>query len=569
MADGHVWVQHLKSSLKASKQLAYLYDVESDTFEFMGDVFGVLGCADDACPADKKSFSNFILPDDLVTRQLTLAEMISKCGGHEKNFTLNFRMRREDGTIFPVIETGIISVDAQTKKMTIQSLIAIDTETIDRRKKLDSKMGFRDAISSSFSGSRERRSLISRLDQLIAMEGRDPSKGYVLLVEVDRVSLINQVYGGNFTDELLDKTNSTLISMVGDRAEVMQIASDLFAIVFAREAQGEMKDTAQKILTVFYNQPIKVQERMVHQVLSIGGIKISDKATSGASLIGWLELALNDAKQKGRGCFIEYSDSIGQEVNQFRDVLAIGDNFLKNFKEGRVKMAFQGVMSSRTNDVSFYECLIRMVDESGEVHSAGNFINAVEKMGLTRLVDTFATKEAIRELKDYPTISLSVNVSNHTLTDPDWLKLVTLELRDFPDVANRLIVEITESVAMNDINQTIRVVRTLHDLGCRVALDDFGAGNTAFTQLKDLSLDIVKIDKSFVRDMGREENKHFIKTLHSLASAMNLETVAEGAETTLEADILARDGIDHIQGFVHGLPSMDRLWLNNNKKIIE
>ena len=97
---------------------------------------------------------------------------------------------------------------------------------------------------------------------------------------------------------------------------------------------------------------------------------------------------------------------------------------------------------------------------------------------------------------------------------------MTYELRDYPDVATRLIVEITESVAMNDINQTIRVVRTLQDLGCRVALDDFGAGNTAFTQLKDLSLDIVKIDKSFVREMGRDENKHFIKTLHSLAAAM-------------------------------------------------
>lgn len=566
MSNGHVWVQHLKSSLKASKQLAYLYYIDEDKFEFMGDIFGVLGCADDDCPVDKKAFSDFIFPDDLVTRQLTLADMVSKCGAGEKNFTLNYRMHRQDGTIFPVVETGIISIDSQTGEIVIQSLIAIDTETIDRRKKLTSKMGFRDAISTSFSGSRERRSLISRLDELIAVDDRDPGKGYVLLVEVDRLSLINQVYGGNFTDELLERTNATLTSMVGDRAEVVHIASDLFAIIFANDSQGEMKDTAQKILTVFYNQPIKVQERMVHQVLSIGGVKISDKANSGASLIGWLELALNEARHRGRGCFIEYSDSIGQEINNFRDVLVVGDNFLKNFKEGRVKMAFQGVISSRTNDVSFYECLIRMIDADGQVHSAGDFINAVEKMGLTRLVDTFATKEAIRELKDYPMISLSVNVSNHTLTDPDWLKIVILELRDYPDVANRLIVEITESVAMNDINQTIRVVRTLHDLGCRVALDDFGAGNTSFTQLKDLSLDIVKIDKSFVREMNREENKHFIKTLHSLASAMNLETVAEGAETILEADILARDGVDHIQGFVNGLPSMDRLWLKGSSK---
>lgn len=566
MTDGHIWIQHLKSSLKASKQLAYLYNESADKFEFMGDILGVLGCADGECPLDKKAFSQFVFEDDLITRQLTLADMIAKTGVVEKNFTLKFRMRRPDGAVFPVVETGIITTDPTTHKSIIQSLIAIDTETIDRRKKLDSKMGFRDAISSSFSGNRERRSLVSRLDELIATEDRQPNIGYVLLVEVDRVSLLNQVYGSSFTDELLVKTNTALTEMVGDAAEVIQITSDQFAIIFANGAQGEMKDTAQKILTVFYNRPIDTKERTMHLVLSIGGIRLSDKSTSGLSLLGWLELALNDARQKGRGCFIEYSESIGKEVNDFRDVLVIGDKFLKNFREGRVRMAFQGVVSSRTNDVSFYECLIRMIDDNGDVHSAGSFINAVEKMGLTRMVDTFATKEAIRELKEYPAISLSVNVSNHTLTDPDWLKTVTMELRDYPDVANRLIVEITESVVMNDLNQTLRVVRTLHDLGCRVALDDFGAGQTAFSQLKDLSLDIVKIDKSFVQEMSREENKHFIKTLHSLASAMNLETVAEGAETLLEADILARDGIDHIQGFVHGLPSMDRLWLKGIQK---
>lgn len=96
-------------------------------------------------------------------------------------------------------------------------------------------------------------------------------------------------------------------------------------------------------------------------------------------------------------------------------------------------------------------------------------------MGLTRLVDTYCVRQAIYELKKFPTISLSVNVSNHTLTDPDWLKEVTLELRDHVDVANRLIIEITESVAMSDLNQTLRVIRVLEDLGCRIALNDLPA----------------------------------------------------------------------------------------------
>ncbi len=566
MNEDSIWLEHLGQSLKATKQLAYLYHHNQDSFQFMGDVFGILGCEDIDLPLKKTDFLRFIHPEDFVERQLSISEIVNKVDDKGKSYSISYRIKRSDSVEVPIIETGVITKFSDDQNITIQGLMVIDTEKIERQKKLFRKMGFREAVSSSFSGGNDRRQLIDRIDEILSLEGRDITKGYLLLVEVDRVSFINQVYGHSFTDELLEKIGLSLKTLVASQAELVRIAGDIFAIVFPNSAHGEMHDTAQKILTVFYSQPMHVQGRNVHQVLSIGGVKLRDEAVVGSQILGHAELALNDAKQKGRGCFIEYSDLIGEEVKTFTHILSIGDEFLKNFKEGRVKMAFQGVISSRTQNVSFYECLIRMIDDNGQVHSAGKFIEAVEKMGLTRLVDTFATKEAIRELKDSAYISLSVNVSNHTLTDVQWLKTVVYELRDYPDVARRLIIEITESVAMNDINHTLRVIRTLQDLGCRIALDDFGVGQTAFSHLKDLSLDIVKIDKSFIQDMDKEENQHFIRTLHSLASAMNLETVGEGAETLREADILARDGIDHIQGYVHGLPTMDRLWLEDKKK---
>lgn len=566
MSNSQIWLQHLAASLTASRQAAYLYQVETDKYEFIGDAAGVLGTPEDAPPADKKSFAEMIVPEDVVTRQIQVAEALSKCQEGEKSFTLRYRIKRPDGAIIPLVETGIARTDAAAGKTTIQSLLAIDVAAIERHKKLSRKMGFKETVANVFSGSNDRQRLTNAIDEILAHTERDKSSGYLLLVGVDRVSLVNEVYGGQFTDELLEKIGSILSQLVSNQGELIRISGDVFALLFPQQRQGQMADTAQNVLNVFYNQPIEIQSRFVHQVVSIGGIRLADNHMAGTSALAKAELSLQDAKSRGRGCFSEYSEKMGEEVNSFRNVLSVGDNFLKSFRDGRVKIAFQGVRNSRTNDVSFYECLIRMIDENGEVHSAGRFIEAVEKMGLTRLVDTFATQEAIKELKEFPRISLSVNVSNHTLLDPDWLKAVNRELTDYPDVACRLIVEITESVAMSDINQTLRVVRGLQGLGCRVALDDFGAGQTAFSQLKDLSLDIVKIDKSFVREMGREENKLFIRTLHSLASAMNLETVGEGAETLIERDVLARDGIDHIQGFVHGLPSLDRLWLNESKE---
>ncbi|HRK97782.1 MAG TPA: EAL domain-containing protein [Alphaproteobacteria bacterium] len=563
MADSKLWLQHLSSSLRASRQVAYLYHVDEDRYEFIGDVMGVLGLAEEEFPRNKESFKRLILNDDVIARQLSIADALGQSSEKEKNFTLKYRLIRANGTPIPVIETGVARFDPKDKKTTIQSLMALDIETIEHQKRLARKIGFKNTVSSVFSSNGDRRNLLGVLEKEIEKNlEEDGNKGFLVLLGLDRMSLVNEIYGSSFADDLLEQVEQMLRVITAGKADLYHVAGDIFALLFKDRSAGEMHDIAQEILKVFYNQTLAVQERSIHQVVSIGGVRLTEKGISASSALSRAELALMDAKNKGRGCFIEYSEKLGEEVKNFRDILNIGDNFLKGFKDGRVKMAFQGIVNSRTNSISFHESLIRLIDENGEVHSAGQFIGAIEKMGLTRLVDTFATREAIRELKEFPEISLSVNVSNHTFTDPDWLKSIVVELRDHTNIAERLIVEITESVVMNDVHQTMRVIRTLQDLGCKIALDDFGAGQTAFTQLKDLSLDIVKIDKSFIRDMEKEENKLFIRTLHSLASAMNLETVGEGAETLAEADILTKDGIDHIQGFVYGLPTMDRPWAN-------
>jgi diguanylate cyclase (GGDEF)-like protein len=560
-SHSEVWLRHLSSSLKASRQAAYLWHVEEDRYEFMGDVSGVLGMSEENLPKGKEEFSKLISPQDVVTRQLALADLLRRSKDGDINFSLQYKLARSDGKFIPVSETGTVHFDKITGKTTVHSLMALDTKAIERQMKVFRKRELKEEVSHVFSGNMGRQALLQEIERVMGDPLRDPSKGCLLVVGIDRLSLINEVYGSQVADEVLIQTGERLKTMVGEQALIVQSSGDVFALLFPRMSQSEMGDVAQNILKVFYHQPIATKERVIHTVVSIGGVRLDELTLRPSSIVTRAEMALQRAKEQGRGCYVAYTEKFTEEVNDFRDVLSIGDQFLKGFREGRVKMAFQGIVNSRTNDISFHECLIRLIDEQGNVQTAGKFIPAVEKMGLTRLVDGYCVQQAIGELKMFPDINLSVNVSNHTLTDPAWLKDVSAELRDREDVATRLIVEITESAAMADVNQTMRVIRTLQDLGCRIALDDFGAGQTAFTQLKDLSLDIVKIDKSFVREMDKEENKLFIKTLHSLASSMNLETVGEGAETLAEADVLAKDGVDHIQGFVYGLPSMERTWL--------
>lgn len=557
-----LWLRNLGLSLKASHQAAYLWHVEADRYEFLGDTQGILGLEEAQNPTKKEEFARLVNPQDIVNRQLALADAINRCkAGSDISFVLTYKIRRADGKVSPLTESGVAHYDFAEGKTTVQSLLSLDAAAVDRQMKALRRREGKDKISYVFSGSNGRQAVEYQIEEYLARQPRDTSRGFLLAIGIDRLSLINEAYGSLAADEVIAKTGARLEKIVGDRALIARLSGDVFGVFFRNTSQGEMNDIAQNILRMFFHQPIETQERLIHVVVSIGGVKLDDTMTKASSLISRAEMSLQEAKMQGRGCFVCYTEKMRDEVNNFRDTLSIGDDFLRGFRAGRVKLAFQAVMGSKSGEVSFYECLIRLIDEDGTIIPAGKFISAVEKMGLTRLVDSFCVQQAIQELITYPDIKLSVNVSNHTLTDAQWLRDVSNLLRDRSDVAERLIVEITESAAMSDIVQTIRVIKTLEDLGCKIALDDFGAGQTAFSQMKDLSLDIVKIDKSFIRNMDKDENMLFINTLQSLASGMHLETVGEGAETIAEAEILMKGGIDHIQGFAYSLPSIERIWL--------
>ena len=161
------------------------------------------------------------------------------------------------------------------------------------------------------------------------------------------------------------------------------------------------------------------------------------------------------------------------------------------------------MVSSATGEVDYYECLLRMIDEDGRIVAAGAFVAAIEQMGFIRLIDRYVLETAVEEIASHPGFCLGFNISGLTATDRAWLRAVTAMLKDKPEIASRLLVEITETAALHDIEESARFVATLRDLGCRIALDDFGAGFTSLRHLQALAVDTVKIDGSFVRNLAQ------------------------------------------------------------------
>jgi EAL domain-containing protein (putative c-di-GMP-specific phosphodiesterase class I) len=273
------------------------------------------------------------------------------------------------------------------------------------------------------------------------------------------------------------------------------------------------------------------------------------------------ETALAEAKRAGRNCFTPYRLSEEQR-RQHRLGMALGERVQRALRENRLVFAYQPVVDADTGAVDYYECLLRMLGEDGAVVAAAEFVPIIEQLGFIRVIDRYVLEKAVEEVATHPGIRLGFNISGLTATDYSWLRAITTMLKGEGELASRLIIEITETAALHDIEESARFVGSLRDLGCRIALDDFGAGFTSLRHLQALAVDTVKIDGSFVRNLGQNyDNQVFLRHLVGLANGLGLSTVAECVETVHEAAILRREGVGLLQGYYFGKPSIEQPWL--------
>jgi EAL domain-containing protein (putative c-di-GMP-specific phosphodiesterase class I) len=235
--------------------------------------------------------------------------------------------------------------------------------------------------------------------------------------------------------------------------------------------------------------------------------------------------------------------------------LDISEEIRSALRFGRFCLAFQPVVSSSTREVYFHECLARIRREDGSLLAAGSFIPAAEQMGLMREIDDHICRLAVYELRKDPGLRLAINLSGLNVGEGSWIQHLRKQLSETPNIANRLIIEITETAALSDIHEAARFVQALRDLGCMVALDDFGAGYTSYRQLRMLPVNLVKIDGSFANGVATNVgNQLFVRTLVELANGFGLETIAECVETAEDAEMLAKFGVGFLQGIYFARP---------------
>jgi EAL domain-containing protein (putative c-di-GMP-specific phosphodiesterase class I) len=240
----------------------------------------------------------------------------------------------------------------------------------------------------------------------------------------------------------------------------------------------------------------------------------------------------------------------------------LGETIEAALRQGRLLFAFQPVVSAATGEIDYFECLLRLREENGMIRAGSEFIAALEAQGTIGMIDHYVLDMTLAELALHPRVKLGFNISGLTACDRIWLRHLVSLLHRSPAVASRLVVEITETAALGDLEESARFVDTVRAAGCRVAIDDFGAGHTSLRYLEFLAIDTVKLDGSLARSAPTSPvHRAVLRHLVGLGKSIGFRLVAEGIENAREAALMRAEGVDYLQGYHLGMPTTERVWL--------
>jgi len=404
--------------------------------------------------------------------------------------------------------------------------------------------------------------LIEMIEAAIQTSIREHTSGSLLVVSINNLSMIINAYGHDISEVVINDLMQMIRGVLGEGEQMQRLQRDQIALILNRYPE-DTATVAQRIHNIIQNfGRDSYSTASLYIIGTIGSVDFPLEATGAHDALDKAYVAINSSQSAYHKTF----EMTRPEVESCRQQMGLANYLFRAYQEKRLRLAYQPVITSKTGAIGHYEALLRLTNATGKISSAGALIPVAERMGLIDLIDTMVMEMVVEELRRSPNVTLALNVSNMTTEDPVWLDALTQQLKDSPDIASRLIIEITETAAHRDLRRAAFFVASLQALGCQVALDDFGSGYTSFRQLKALSVDMVKIDGAFVKDLAHNsDNRFFVRTLLDFTKGFGLQTVAEFVETGEVAKILMEMGCDYMQGYYFAKPQNHRSWLNEGE----
>jgi diguanylate cyclase (GGDEF)-like protein len=529
----------------AAKEAAYVWNIETDALAWSANAGDVLAIDSLAQAANGKGFAALLHADSSANRYDVIVDSSARDEGAGVPYELCYKLNTDPLKPRWIEDSGRWFVGAEGRPARAEGVIRLVTERYLREEKLRQL-----AAVDGLTGEMTRVRLLGELSSAIAeAEAKRASVGF-LIVGIDDLAHVNQSYGFDIADEAIAAVAGRLRSRMRGADLVGRFSDNKFGFVLHECEADDLPVAAARFVNAVREAPFETSAGPVVISVTAGGVAAPRHARNVGEAIGHALEALDLAKEAGRGAFRAYAPSLESEAAR-RENLRLTDVIVAALNDRRVELAFQPVVHAQSRALAFRECLVRLHEPGGKEIDAFSIVTVAEKLDLVRLIDHRVLELATAELKANPDLRLSLNVSASTVHDPLWLSALAAVQNG---IGNRLIVEITESAAIRDVEATRRFVAKVKSYGCRVAIDDFGAGYTSFRNLRRLGVDMVKIDGSFVANLEHApDDRLFVRALLELARELGLETVAEWVQSETAAATLAGWGCNYFQGALTGL----------------
>ncbi|RXG96473.1 bifunctional diguanylate cyclase/phosphodiesterase [Bradyrhizobium zhanjiangense] len=541
--------------LAALGQAVFAWDIASDVIVWGEQVSAVFPGIPPERLATGVEFAKLIEPaQSLRTAALAQTSAVHGADGTPYRVEYGVRMSASDPVVW-IEETGRWFAGPDGRPTRAIGSVRINNERHARDEELR-KLARLDPLT----GELNRSHLIASLAEAIEETTRFRSTAAFMLVGIDHLARVNDAFGFDVADAVILDVAKRIRARLRGGDVLGRFSGNKFGLILKNCTVDDMNVAAERFLAGIRDEVVPTKSGPVSVTASIGAVSVPRYARNTDEAVNRAHETLDAAKRRRVGSFATWRPDAARDA-QRRVNIRVTDEIVTALNERRIKLAYEPVVSAASRERAFHECLVRMDQGDGQVLLAPDIVPVAERLGLIRLVDHRVLELVVAELAAAPDICLSLNISPDTTMDPDWWAGIESLMLAHPGVAERLIVEITETVAIQDIDDVRGFVTRLKNFGSRIAIDDFGAGYTSFRNLRKLGVDIVKIDGAFVQNVTRSaDDRAFVHTLIDLARRLDIKTVAEWVQDEETASMLRDWGCDYIQGRLIGLASAERPW---------
>lgn len=416
----------------------------------------------------------------------------------------------------------------------------------------------------SLTGQLNRIQMLEHL-RLAIEEARDERLSCAFLIAgIDNLALVNDTYGFEVADHVIAQVGRRLAKRLRGGDSIGRLSGNKFGLVLRNCSDDDMDIAAKRLLAAIHDKVVATELGSVSVTISIGGVAVPKYAATSSQAVARAHEALDRQRRRRSNTFTIYQPSAKRDDLRRRNI-RVADAIIRGLNERKFHFAYQPIVAADTGATAYHECLLRLDKPGGAGESGGKLVAIAERLGLIRLIDHRVLDLAFEVLDTHPDARLSINVSAECVAEAAWMSKLIAGLARRPQAASRMVVELTETAVVRNLADATLFIRRLRELGLKTAIDDFGAGYTSFQALKDLAVDLVKIDGAFIASLAsNKDDEVFVRALVDIAKVLGLETVAEWVGDAETVAILRAMGVDYFQGEYFGLATAASPWVDGD-----